>query len=212
MPRPPLELDHLVVTGPTLAEAVARVEAALGVVLEPGGRHAHMATHNRLLALGPGVYLEVIAPEPATEAPRPDWPRWFRLDERGGVGLTNWVARSGNLDAALAGAPAGAGQATELVRGALSWRMGVPADGRLPHDDCYPGLIQWLGTTRPTDLLPESGCRLKRLRVIHPEAAELLLLLPVADARLVIERGDTPALVAEIATPQGLCILGPELF
>ena len=32
--------------------------------LESGGRHPHMGTHNRLLSLGPDLYLEVIAVDP----------------------------------------------------------------------------------------------------------------------------------------------------
>ena len=72
-----MRLDHLAVSAATLAEGTAHVEAALGIVLEPGGRHDRMGTHNRLLGLG-DIYLEVIATDP--DAPEPAWPRWFDLD------------------------------------------------------------------------------------------------------------------------------------
>ena len=45
--------DHIAVSATTLEERAAAVEAALGVTLEPGGRHGFMGTHNRLLRLGP---------------------------------------------------------------------------------------------------------------------------------------------------------------
>lgn len=102
-----LLFDHLAVSAETLEEGVAAIEAALGVALAGGGQHPHMATHNRLLGLG-DLYLEVIAADPAQVAP--DWPRWFDLDNfQGRPRLTNWVARSENLSAALAASPAGTG-------------------------------------------------------------------------------------------------------
>lgn len=200
-----LELDHLAVTAPSLEEGVAAVEAALGVALAPGGKHAHMATWNRLLSLGPGLYLEVIAPDPA--APRPAWPRWFGLDTRGSVRLTNWVARTADLAAALAAAPEGAGAAAELERGELRWRMGIPASGRLPYDDCFPALLEWRAGGHPSERLPDTGCRLRRLVIGHPQAEELTVLLALADPRLVLVADSVIGMLAEIDTPAGLKVL-----
>ena len=102
-----LELDHLVVSAEHLQEGVDWVEAQLGVTMAPGGKHAAMGTHNRLLGLGE-VYLEVIAADP--DAPPPAHPRWFGLDAfRGPPRLTNWVVRVSDMDAGLALAPEGCG-------------------------------------------------------------------------------------------------------
>nr|WP_299687654.1 VOC family protein [uncultured Tateyamaria sp.] len=57
-------LDHLVVGAPTLAEAQAHIEHQLGVTMQPGGQHAVFHTHNSLLGLEDGLYLEAIAPDP----------------------------------------------------------------------------------------------------------------------------------------------------
>lgn len=200
-----LRLDHLAVTCLDLDEGTAAVEAALGVRPGPGGRHPHMGTHNRLLGLG-DVYLEVIAPDP--DAPRPVWPRWFRMDERDGTALTNWICATGDLDGALAAAPAGAGVAVALSRGPYRWRIGIPADGRLPWDDMHPALIQWEGEAHPAPVLPEAGVRLVRLTVTHPEAAALrTALVGLADSRVVIAEG-AAGLRAEFATPDGVRFLG----
>ena len=86
-----MELDHLAITCASLPEGAAWAEERLGAPLEPGGRHAHFGTHNRLLSLGPGLYLEVIAPDP--EAPAPGRPRWFGLDEAREPTLGNWIVR-----------------------------------------------------------------------------------------------------------------------
>lgn len=193
--------DHLAVSAATLDHGAHVVEAALGTCLEPGGRHPLMGTHNRLLSLGPGEYLEVIAIDP--EAPAPDRPRWFRLDAFAGPPrVTNWILRTDDLDAALAAAPPGAGRPIALERGCYSWRMGVPEDGCLPFDDAYPALIEWQGGHHPAAALPDRGCRLKRLEIAHPKAEILRKLVPLGDPRIAIVAGPK-AIRAEIATPHG---------
>jgi len=196
-------IDHLAVAAGSLDEGTAAVEAALGVRLAPGGQHALMATHNRLLGLG-DLYLEVIAVDPG--APPPGHPRWFRLDRfTGAPRLTNWVAATDDLEGALTGAPAAAGRAVNLARGDLRWRMGVPDDGCLPFDDAYPALIQWLGGLHPAQRLPDAGVRLRRLVVVHPQAAALQAVLGgrIPDPRLVIEQGLAKAMRAEFETGHG---------
>ena len=64
-----LVLDHIAVAAESLAEGAAHVEAALGVPLSDVGVHDLMGTHNRLLSLGPGLYLEVIAIDPEARPP-----------------------------------------------------------------------------------------------------------------------------------------------
>lgn len=197
-----IELDHIAVSAATLEEGAAHVEAALGVALLPGGQHPYMATHNRLLGLGPEDYLEVIAADPAL--PPPAHPRWFRLDEFGGAPrLTNWICRVPDLDAALAVAPGGAGRPVALTRGDFRWRMGVPDDGRLPHEDCFPALIEWQGGLKPQDRLADSGCRLARLEVIHPEALAIRAMLGLTDRRVLFIAEDAPRLRAIFDTPHG---------
>lgn len=202
-----LSFDHIAISAETLDAGVAAVEAALGVPLAGGGRHAHMATHNRLLGLG-DLYLEVIAADPAL--PRPAWPRWFDLDNFSGPPrLTNWVARCDDLAAALAAVPPGCGTPVDLARGDYRWQMAVPADGRLPFDGAFPALIRWQGALHPAGALPEAGVRLTRLEIAHPRAAGLrAALAPLfADPRVVIVDGPAKALRATFTTPAGTRVL-----
>ena len=198
-----LILDHLAVSALTLAEGTAAVEAALGVPLAPGGQHPHMATHNRLLSLGPDLYLEVIAADPAQ--PRPAWPRWFDLDRfTGPPRLTNWICRCDAITAELALSPPGTGTPVALARGDFRWQMAVPATGILPFDNAFPALIQWEGTAHPAPRLPDHGIRLTRLDITHPDAAALhrALHTRLHDPRIHITPGPQ-ALRATFATPQG---------
>ncbi|MFB9151392.1 VOC family protein [Roseovarius ramblicola] len=200
-----MELDHLAVAGETLEGAAAHVEAALGLPMQPGGAHPKFGTHNRLMGLGEGLYLEAIAIDP--DAPVPDCPRWFDLDRLSGPPhLRNWIVRVDDLDVALS-RHGDAGAPLDLARGDLRWRMAVPGDGRLPFDNLFPALIEWQAGGHPADRLPDSGARLARLVVTHPEAAALRTALSgLNDPRVVFEPG-APALRAEIATPHGPRVL-----
>lgn len=201
-----MRLDHLAVAAESLEAGRAWVEERLGLTLEPGGRHAHFGTHNLLLGLDDGLYLEVIAIDP--EAPEPACPRWFDLDRFAGPPqLQTWICAVDDLDAAL-DRHRGAGTALALSRGDLRWRMGVPGTGVLPWDNRFPALIEWQGATHPAERLTPSGARLERLIISHPDAAALQAeLAPVLrDARVVFVPGAS-ALGAEIATPKGKRVL-----
>ena len=206
---PALRLDHLVVRARTLDEGVAHVEDALGVPVGPGGRHEAMGTHNRLLSLGPDEYLEVIAVDP--DGRDPGRPRWFGLDRWDGPPeLGAWVARTDDLEAALADAPEGAGEPMDLARDALRWRMAVPAAGAAPLGGAYPALIEW-GSEHPAPGLADRGCRLRRLEIAAPEAWVVrdLLARPMGGERRVLFREGAPAMRAVIDTPAGRRVLAP---
>lgn len=199
-----LVLDHIAVAAETLAEGAAHVEAALGVELSDIGLHDRMGTHNRLLGLGPGLYLEVIAINP--DAAPPAQARWFDLDSfTGRPRLTNWILRTDDLATALAAAPRGTGAPISFARGPYLWQMGVPPDGRLPFDGAAPALIEWESALHPAARLPDRGCRLAGLTVEHPEAEALLAAWPTLATveRVRVATGPVKRLWAEIDTPAG---------
>jgi len=166
-----MELDHLVVGAATLEEGVAWCERVLGATPGPGGKHALMSTHNRLLNISgpnhPRAYLEIIAIDP--DAPPPGRARWFDLDQPAlrealaqGPGLIHWVSRVPNLDAALAnwrGEGVDAGEAIAASRGNLRWRIALREDGRRLRREALPVLIEW-GEAHPTDTMAASGVQL----------------------------------------------------
>ena len=67
----------------TLEQGADWCEKTLGVTPAPGGKHAGVGTHNRLLSIaGDGfaqAYLEIIALDP--DAPPPQRPTWFGLGD-----------------------------------------------------------------------------------------------------------------------------------
>lgn len=200
------ELDHLAIAAETLEAGRAAVEQALGVTLQPGGQHTHFGTHNLLLGLEDGLYLEVIAIDP--EAPKPDYARWFDLDRfKAAPRLNNWICRTDDMAGALVMLPQ-AGKPVSLSRGDLRWQMAVPEDGILPYGGVFPALIEWQCATHPVGLLRATGCRLVRLIVSHPQVGTLKALIGdmLEDTRVSFEEG-TAGLRAEFQTPAGMRIL-----
>jgi hypothetical protein len=203
-----LTFDHIAIATSSLAQGTTDVERALGQSLLPGGEHPAMGTHNRLLSLGPEEYAEVIAINP--DAPGPDQPRWFNLDEFiGPTRITNWICRCPDITAAMAAAPNGIGRPWPLERADLRWTMAVPTDGKLPFSGLFPALIEWHGTAHPAPRLEDTDVRLTQLRLITPDADALrAALLPLLDdARVQIVQGAVPSISATLDTPNGLVTL-----
>lgn len=197
-----LEFDHVAVAGETLEVARAHVETSLGLEMKNGGQHAVFHTHNAVMGLSDGLYLEAISVDPS--APAPSRPRWFDLDRfEGRPRLTNWICRTDDIEAAVERFEE-AGLPVALQRGEMRWRMAVPASGILPFDNLFPALIQWDVDVTPAALLPASGATLRTLTVSHPwaKALEAMLAPVLEDARIVFDEGPA-SLSATFATPHG---------
>ena len=199
-----MELDHLVVAGETLEDAVRFSEGALGLPLVAGGEHVHFGTHNRVLGLEGREYFEAISVNP--EAGVLGRPRWFGLDHFSGPArLITWVCRVESLERALEIWPE-AGEVVALSRGELRWRMAVPEGGRLSYGGVMPLLIEWDGDVHPCDGLGSCGLGIGRLTLAHPDAGragELLERLGLKDNRIEVSEGDAPAIGAALSGPSG---------
>jgi hypothetical protein len=199
-----LALDHLVVGAAVLEEGVAHVEQALGAVMQTGGKHTFMGTHNALLKLGATVYLEVIAIDPDAPPPRA---RWFNLDK---LDLTrprliHWVVRTHEIGALARQFPF-CGAVEHASRGALHWNITIPEDGSLPYEGAFPTLIEWPEGPHVCARMNDSGCALKSLTLSHPQAMgiERLLESEFSDHHVKFELAASASIVAQISTPGGL--------
>lgn len=201
-------LDHITITAPSLADGVDHVRQALGVAPQAGGEHPRMGTHNHLLKLGEMVFLEVIAVNP--NAPRPDRPRWFALDDpdaHPAPRLATWVVRTNDIHGALAASPIPLGSAEPLSRGHYNWHITIPSDGSLPLQGIAPTLIQWQDL-HPGGTLRDLGCKLIRLEGFHPQAEKVSGMLRAVGFQgdfsvSPLPPGAQPYLLAHIQTPAG---------
>jgi hypothetical protein len=172
---PTLTLDHLAIAAARLGEGIDFVEETLGVRMPLGGKHPFMNTHNAVMRLGEGLYLEVIAIDP--EAGPASRPRWFGLDDAKlqsrlsseGPCLAAWIARTDDLTATLHAGDGTLGDALAMSRGSMTWQIGVRPDGLLPMGGLLPTVIQWPSGEHPTQRMPDMNVRFCGLTLRAPK-------------------------------------------
>lgn len=126
-------IDHLVVVVPDLAEAV-RHYAGQGFTVVPGGRHPG-GSHNALIGLADGAYIELLA----FEHPSPGH-RWWAISERTrreGPCLADFAMATNDLERDLG------------VLRAAGVPMGEPRPGSRARPDGYT--VEWRLSTPPTE-------------------------------------------------------------
>jgi hypothetical protein len=198
-----LRLDHLAIAAETLEDGVAWAEERLGVSFLAGGKHARFGTHNQLLGLADGLYLEVIAADPDATC---DGARWFGLDAfEGPPRLTNWICELSDFDAFMVHGM----RKVVMQRGNLRWDMGVPTDGSLPLGGGFPTVLHWHTDTPPGRSLAPSGCVLRSLTIAHPQVDEIKHGLSdhLTDPRVRFEVAPDIRLSAAFETPRGIVTL-----
>jgi hypothetical protein len=207
-------IDHLVIGTADLARGKVWLEKFLGVTLSDIGTHARMGTHNRLLSLGPDVYLELIAIDPDGAAPF--MPRWFGLDtidvqERIAQKprLLGWVARTAAIDALTEKTGGILGGVHPMQRGDFNWRITIPDDGYPLEGGLVPTLIQWDVPMHPCQRLPDQHCRLEWMEAAHPNPAKVAYLLGEIGLPDALKLTPTPpysgmTMCAYVRTPSGV--------
>lgn len=208
-----IQIDHLLYAGPDLAQLGEEFTARSGLRAVQGGRHENWGTHNSLLGLGPGEYLELIAPEPGASGP------WGELFARlTGPSLQAWCVRAGtanDVEARLNGA----GVATKRVPGGrrlldgsmLTWELVFPRGHAF--GGTLPFFIDWHGSTHPAASL-EPRAKLTRVRVEHPQPDEyerVLAAVGTLPERLDVTGAPRLALSASFETAAGGFLLEGEL-
>jgi hypothetical protein len=215
MPR--CELDHLVIAASSLEAGVTYLEQTLGVHVPEGGKHPLMGTHNCLMQIGNGAFLELIAIDP--DAPKPDHPRWFNLDDpqlQASIAerprLHTWVVRTDNIADVVSASPISPGQIEDGRRGDRVWNITIRADGTLAEDGLFPTLIEWPDFAGPATGMADLDCQLESLILTHRDPDGLLESLSTigADHLVKIDHGSEAhahGLQAKIKSPNGLITL-----
>lgn len=206
-----MRTDHVVYGVDDLDAAADELAERLGVRPAAGGRHVGRGTHNALLGLGDGAYLEVIAADPE-QAPAPG-PLAFALDRLRLPRLVGWACRTPDFDERVAAVREGGRDILGEVRPMCRRRPdGFLLEWRLTHHEpdptrlIVPFLIDWGTSPHPSESAP-AGVRLVDLRGEHPDPAAAREMLAALGAPLPVDEGPEPALVATLDTPRGRVIL-----
>ena len=171
-------IDHVVIGTSNLILGTGELESKFSHKLSPGGEHKVMGTHNNLLKLQLGIYLEVIANNP--NADKPSRARWFSLDEYNIIEKIKyepralcWVLEVENIEDTVKKCGYNPGEILQLSRNGMNWKVSVPPDGKLIDNGILPILIEWNKDQHPSKKLSNSKVSLKKLRLYHPETKKI---------------------------------------
>jgi hypothetical protein len=198
-----LRIDHVTAGAATLPQGIAYIRQHMGIAMPAGGKHADMATHNCVVRVGDGIFLELLAIDP--EAAAPPRPRWFAMDDREQRQRlakrpqpVGWVVSTNDVAAVAAKSPVDLGKVLAMSRGTRAWQITVPDSGMMPFSGCVPAFIQWSEGPHPSAAMAFPGPTLERIILRHPQAEELratLAALGVADlAEVTGENQDSPSI------------------
>ncbi|HEB89978.1 MAG TPA: VOC family protein [Deltaproteobacteria bacterium] len=208
-----LPLDHLVYAVPDLAAAIEMFRTRLGHAPTRGGHHPGLGTHNAILPLRGGSYVELIARDP--RAPDPAGPRPFGLDTLTSSRLVTWAARSRAIERDVTRARNASfdpGPILEMKRRgpdgrSLRWKLSLrsPPFG----DGLVPFLIDWGESPHPATHTPPGPIAVELVRFAgrHPDTTRIGAALEALGARLPIVGSDEIGLEAELVSPSGRLVL-----
>lgn len=204
-----LQLDHLVYAVRDLDAGIASIERLIGVRAAMGGKHPGHGTHNALLSLGAGSYLEIIAPDP-DQLP-PSEPRAFGLDRLREPRLVTWAVRIPEIEQRVAQGRAAGYDPGPVVLGSralpdggeLRWRLTLPG---IRGDGLVPFMIEWEPGPHPSQTAP-GGAMLVDLQGEHPRPDAVHPLLDAIGVQLPLIESARPALIATIEGPNGSVLL-----
>lgn len=204
---PKSQPDHVMLGIRDLDEGIRQFEARTGVKAVIGGEHPGRGTRNALAALGPGLYVEIIAPQAGVKPDStPQVSGLHRLTELTPLGWAVTVpdveaARQALLKAGFEVSPGQPGSRRKPDGSTLSWTTFGVTKPQLPG---IPFFIRWGdGTAHPASTSP-AGCRLEALTITSPSAPDVLRVLEaVGVADVPVKAWEKAGLAFSAACPKG---------
>ena len=211
MTRPLTEaVDHLLIGASSLEAGVSWLEERTGIRAAPGGSHPGLGTWNALASLGPGRYIEIIAPDPSQK----DVPTFYipGLREFETPRLATWAAKdeqlttlSHRLEAPMGAVGSRSGSRVRPDGQRLQWTLAFPSHrDHGAFDGLLPFLIEWESEETHPSLSTPPGLSLASLTIEHPLAASLEAALGRLGIEATVTEAKTPRLGATIETPRGV--------
>jgi hypothetical protein len=205
-----LQLDHILLGVPDLDAGAAAFARLTGVKPVVGGSHPGFGTRNQLVALGPSVFFELIAPDPAQ--PERTSGRAAEIAAMPHPALLTFAVQTTDMNAACA-AVKRAG--LELARrdGMSRTRPdGVRLDWTVAHfvHPAYPAVvpfaIDWQGSPHPSTTTP-TGCTVRSFTVLHPDPTPLARIYAALGIDIPVCGALRPGFVLVLDTPNGEVVL-----
>lgn len=199
---PAAQIDHIMLGIDDLDRGVKAFEEATGVKPVYGGKHPR-GTHNALVSLGDGTYLEIIAVQKGITPPDD----FAGLDQLHTLTPIGWAVssrdsallRSQLQSAGLVVTEPAPGSRTTPAGKTLSWQT---FDLQENFEEA-PFFIVWSAQTAHPSTTSPDGCKLQQWRVAGPHQKNLEQLRRTLDLRVDVADAKTTAMRLAISCPKG---------
>ncbi|MBA3948529.1 MAG: VOC family protein [Acidobacteria bacterium] len=186
-------LDHLILGINDLERGIAEFEARTGVRPVFGGAHPGRGTHNALASLGNGVYVEILAPNPADAKPGNPTEGLDFLGKMTTLTPIGWALSASDLADAKARAEAAGMTVSQVRPGArtlpdgstLEW---VTVGVTQPAHNWAPFFIQWSNADLQPARTAPGGCTLTSVRLADPNPGPLRSLFDAVGFEMTLSQ------------------------
>lgn len=203
-----IAIDHIILGVNDLERGIAEFEARTGVRPVFGGAHPGRGTHNALASLGGGVYVEILAPNPADAKPGNPTEGLDYLHKMTTLTPIGWALGASDLADAKRRAEAAGMTVSQVRPGArtlpggstLEWiTVGVtePAHGWAPF------FIQWTNPALQPSRTAPGGCTLASVTLADPNPGPLRSLFDAVGFEMALSQADAAKMTLTLQCPKG---------
>jgi len=199
---PAAQVDHILLGIDDLDRGMEQFEKLTGVRPVYGGKHPR-GTHNALVSLGDGTYLEILAVQPDVTPPK----EYEDLKQLHALTPIGWAVsskdsvqlRSQLTSAGLAVSEPSPGSRTTPAGKELSWQT-------FGLEDAFeeaPFFIVWSSQSAHPSTTSPTGCQLQQWRVAGPHLKNLQQLRAALDLRVEVAEAPSTSLRLSLNCPKG---------
>ena len=204
-PGPKVGIDHIILGVGDLETGMDEVERRTGVRAALGGTHPGRGTRNALLSLGPSIYLEIVAPDPAQAVDSPDLDALRALPALRPVG---WAVHTDDAEAlrrrleskGLRLSPLSPGSRARPDGTMLEWVSFAVTE---PADEFAPFFIRWADMSRHPARTSPAGCTFRSLDIATADPRPLESILAPLRPKVRVSQAYAPSLALILSCPRG---------
>lgn len=201
-------IDHIILGVNDLERGIAEFESKTGVRPIFGGAHPDRGTHNALASLGGGVYVEILAPNPADAKPGNPTEGLEYLQRMTTLRPIGWALSASDLADAKKRVEAAGMTVSQVRPGArrlpdgstLEWiTVGVTE----PVHNWAPFFIQWSNPALQPSHTAPGGCTLTSVTLADPNPEPLRSLFEAVGFQMTLAQGDPAKMTVTLQCPKG---------
>lgn len=200
-----VDVDHVIIAIDSLERGIAQLREKTGVTPVFGGVHPGRGTQNALISLGRGVYLELLAPNPADSAGPTVVANFAHMRS---LTPSGWAMHTANADSLRTFALSKGLQASDVRPGSrvkddgstLAWKTVNPWG---VNRWLLPFFIEWGGTSAHPSSTSPAGCTLAGVELFTFSRDSLKSMLDAVSVSVPVTAAQADRMTVTLDCPKG---------